>query len=218
MSLIVGISGFIGSGKDTAADYLVNHYDFHRDSFASALKDVCAAVFGWDRILIEGRDEGAREWRNQVDKWWAEKLNIPHFTPRYALQNIGTNLFREYFNNDIWILSLANKLRKTTSNTVITDCRYPNEIAAIREHKGIMIRVVRGYEPEWYFTAQAALNGDSMAQVRMEQEFSIHTSEWAWINSKFDYIVYNNGTITDLYDQVNSIVKHHLELNRPAST
>lgn len=212
MSLVIGISGFIGSGKDTAADYLVNRYDFHRDSFAATLKDVCAAVFGWDRILIEGRDASAREWRNQVDKWWAEKLGIPNFTPRFALQNIGTNLFRNYFNDNIWIHSLANKLRKTTENTVITDCRYPNEISAIRENNGIMIRVIRGNDPEWYFTAQSALQGDVMSQVRMEHDFKIHTSEWAWIDSRFDYIVYNNTSIDDLHSQINNIVKLHMKL------
>ena len=41
---IIGICGFIGSGKDTAADYLVNFHEFRRDSFASTLKDAVAAL------------------------------------------------------------------------------------------------------------------------------------------------------------------------------
>jgi len=43
--MIIGFVGFIGSGKDTAADYLVNFHGFRRDSFANTLKDAVAAVF-----------------------------------------------------------------------------------------------------------------------------------------------------------------------------
>jgi hypothetical protein len=53
--MIVGICGFIGSGKDTAADYLVNFHGFRRESFANTLKDAVSCVFGWDRTLLEGR-------------------------------------------------------------------------------------------------------------------------------------------------------------------
>jgi len=42
--MIIGICGFIGSGKDTIADYLVNLHHFRRESFASTLKDAVAQV------------------------------------------------------------------------------------------------------------------------------------------------------------------------------
>ena len=70
--MIIGICGFIGAGKDTAADYLVNFHSFRRDSFAATLKDSVAAVFGWNRELLEGRTKEAREWREQVDPRWAK--------------------------------------------------------------------------------------------------------------------------------------------------
>ena len=53
--MIIGVCGFIGSGKDTVADYLQNFHEFRRESFASTLKDAVAAVFGWDRTMLEGR-------------------------------------------------------------------------------------------------------------------------------------------------------------------
>ena len=65
--MIIGVCGFIGTGKDTIADYLVNIRQFRRESFANTLKDAVASVFGWDRELIEGRTRQAREWREQVD-------------------------------------------------------------------------------------------------------------------------------------------------------
>ena len=75
--MIIGICGFIGSGKDTAANYFVAQQGFKRDSFAGALKDAVATVFGWDRELLEGLTPEARAWREQVDLWWAKRLSMP---------------------------------------------------------------------------------------------------------------------------------------------
>ena len=116
--MIVGFVGLIGAGKDTAADYLVNYHQFRRDSFAGALKDAVAAVFGWDRILLEGRTKQAREWREQVDPWWANRLNMPNLTPRWILQYWGTEVCRTGFSNDIWIAALENKLRNSKDDIV----------------------------------------------------------------------------------------------------
>ena len=126
--MIIGFCGLIGSGKDTAADYLVNFHGFKRESFANTLKDAVAAVFGWDRELLEGRTNSAREWREQIDPWWSERLDMPNLTPRLVLQLWGTEVCRRAFHDDIWIASVENKLRKTKDNIVITDCRFPNEI------------------------------------------------------------------------------------------
>ena len=89
MPSIIGITGTVGSGKDTIADYLQNIHQFRRESFAHTLKDAVAAVFGWDRELLEGRTRESREWREQVDPWWTARLNIP-VTPRLVLQVWGT--------------------------------------------------------------------------------------------------------------------------------
>lgn len=125
--MIIGITGFIGSGKDTAADYLCTFHGFKRVSFAGTLKDAVAAVFGWDRDLLEGSTKMSREWREQVDEWWANRLDIPHLTPRWVLQQWGTEVCRNGFHNDIWVASVENKLRMTQDNIVITDCRFANE-------------------------------------------------------------------------------------------
>ena len=90
--MIIAICGLIGSGKDTTADYLVNIHQFRRDSFARTLKDAVAVVFGWDRELLEGRTKESRAWREQVDAWWATRLGIPDLTPRWVLQNWGTEV------------------------------------------------------------------------------------------------------------------------------
>jgi hypothetical protein len=202
--MIIGICGFIGSGKDTIADYLVNFHEFRRESFASTLKDACASVFGWDRTMLEGRTKAAREWREQVDPWWAERLDIPHLTPRWILQYWGTEVCRKGFHDDIWIASLENKLRNSADDVVISDCRFPNEIKSIKDAGGVIVWVKRGELPDWYNLAVDANNGSNVAANELKMK-KIHASETSWVGTKFDHIIDNNGSIDQLYQQIQTL-------------
>jgi hypothetical protein len=203
--MIIGICGFIGSGKDTVADYLVNFHEFRRESFASTLKDAVANVFGWDRTMLEGRTKEAREWREQVDPWWAARLSMPTLTPRWVLQYWGTEVCRKSFHDDIWIASLENKIRNSKDNVVISDCRFPNEILAIKNAGGTIVWVQRGQLPDGYEHAVEANTGSHIAINEMKLR-GIHASEWAWLGSNFDVIIDNNSTIDDLYKQAENLV------------
>ena len=214
--MIIGICGFIGSGKDTVADYLVNFHEFRRESFASTLKDAVAAVFGWDRTLLEGRTKEAREWREQVDPWWAERLAMPTLTPRWILQYWGTEVCRKAFHDDIWIASLENKIRNSKDNVVISDCRFPNEISSIRSAGGTIVWVQRGALPDWYDIAVAANQGHNYAVQDLKMR-KIHASETAWVGTDFDVIVDNNSSIDDLYNQAKLIVSNEIALT-PVNT
>jgi hypothetical protein len=207
--MIIGVCGLIGSGKDTIADYLVNFHEFRRESFANTLKDAVSAVFGWDRTMLEGRTKEAREWREQVDPWWAERLNMPNLTPRLMLQLWGTEVCRRGFHDDIWIASLENKLRTTKDNVVISDCRFPNEIKSIKDAGGMIVRVKRGVNPHWYTIAESANRGDSKAKEWLTNE-GIHASEYSWAGTKFDVVVDNDGSIDALYTQVKNLALDHL--------
>ena len=205
--MIIGVCGFIGSGKDTIADYLVNVHGFRRESFANTLKDAVAAVFGWDRVMLEGRTKEAREWREQIDPWWAERLNMPNLTPRWVLQYWGTEVCRRSFHDDIWIASVENKLRRTKDNIVISDCRFPNEIASIKSAGGVVLRVVRGPEPDWYNLAmEENLNGSEAAKFELIKR-KVHASETAWVGTDFDYTLDNNSTLDSLFNQVETVVQ-----------
>jgi hypothetical protein len=215
--MIIGVCGFIGSGKDTIADYLTNFHGFRRESFANSLKDAVAQVFGWDRTMLEGRTKQAREWREQVDPWWSARLS-QDITPRWVLQYWGTEVCRRGFHDDIWIASLENKLRNSTDDVVISDCRFPNEIKSIKDAGGIVVRVHRGPEPEWYDAAISMNKGDrgnmtwALSKSKIE-ELKIHASETAWVGTNFDAVLDNNGDIDDLFKQVKGLVS-----NLPAST
>lgn len=213
--MIVGFVGFIGSGKDTAADYLVNFHGFRRDSFANTLKDAVSAVFGWDRVLLEGRTKQAREWREQVDTWWAKRLNMPHLTPRWVLQYWGTEVCRGGFHDDIWIASLEHKLLSTSDDIVISDVRFPNEIEAIHRAGGKVIRIKRGPEPDWY---QDAVNVNAgrgnmswLISTDRLKKLGIHASETAWVGGPIDVTIENSGSIDDLYEAIKNQVSNPLD-------
>jgi hypothetical protein len=215
--MIIGVCGFIGSGKDTIADYLTNFHGFRRESFANSLKDAVSHVFGWDRTMLEGRTKQAREWREQVDPWWSERLNMPHLTPRWILQYWGTEVCRNGFHDDMWIASLENKLRNSKDDIVISDCRFPNEIKSIKNAGGIVIRVKRGDEPAWYEDAVNMNAGDRHMSYSISKErikkLGIHASETAWVGTKFDYVLDNDKTIDNLFAQVKDLVSNPLDAN-----
>ncbi len=209
--MIIGICGFIGSGKDTIADYLVNTHEFRRESFANTLKDAVSSVFGWDRDMVEGRTKQAREWREQPDEWWTNRLGTT-ITPRLVLQLWGTEVCRKGFHDDIWIASLENKLRHSTDDIVISDCRFPNEIKAIRDAGGKIVWVKRGELPEWYEWAVSVNKGEvanftwATSKHRLEKS-GIHASETAWAGTEFDAELDNNGSLAELFDQVEGLLQ-----------
>ena len=211
MSKIIGICGFMGSGKDTIADYLVNIHGFKRESFANSLKDAVAATFNWDREMLEGRSKQSRLWREQVDQWWAKRLDMPELTPRWVLQYFGTEVVRNRFHDDMWIASLENRLAQSTDYIVITDCRFPNELTAIRNAGGQCVRVKRGPEPNWYEFAEQFNKGPNqnfswaISRGRLEDE-GIHPSEYSWVGQKFDTVFENDSTLDSLYTKVETFL------------
>ena len=206
--MLIGLLGRIGSGKGTVADKLVETYGFRQDSYAATLKDITAQLFNWDRAMLTGDTIESRDSREQIDEWWSEKLGIPDFTPRLALQLIGTDVFRDNFHKDIWVLSVMARY-KDSDNVVISDVRFPNEVQAIRELGGRIIQVDRGEEPEWWTTAKIAAGGNTHAIEVMDKHHGIHASEWAWSAETPDELMYNNGTLEDLYGMVQLLANRY---------
>lgn len=204
--MIIGLVGSIGCGKGTAAEFLCKEYGFRQDSFAASLKDTCSAIFGWDRHLLEGDTVESRTWRDKVDEWWSVELGINNFTPRYALQTMGTDVIRGGFNQNIWFLSLKNRLRiDPATSVVISDVRFPNEIDFVRNNNGIIVRIVRGGDPSWFPYAISANTGDATAKIKMK-ELGIHYSEWAWAGSEIDYTIDNSSDIHNLHSSIRNLL------------
>lgn len=204
--MIFSLSGLINSGKDSIATYLIENFYFEKESFAGALKDAVASVFGWDRQMLEGASKISREWREQIDQWWASRLNIPHLTPRWVLQNWGTEVFRMHFHDDIWIASLENKLQHRDKHIVITDTRFPNELNMIRNQPdSLLIRVKRGDDPDWFPIAVKANQGDEYATKELVDR-NIHASEYKWAGHDFDVVIHNDNTLDHLFKDVDYVI------------
>lgn len=204
--MIISITGLIGSGKSTVAEYLVSQHGFKEESFASSLKDAISVIFNWDRELLEGKTKESREWREQVDPWWSKRLHMSKLTPRWILQYWGTEVCRYGFQSEIWVASLENKLKDLNSNVVISDSRFRNEFNSLKKSGAHLIKVTRGDDPEWVADALAAKKGDHQAIARIHQ-LGIHESERAWIDTNFDAILDNNGTTEELYKQIDDLLK-----------
>ena len=100
--MIIGLVGFIGSGKGTVGDILVNEYAFKQVAFADPLKDAVASIFQWSRHMLEGDTPESREWREKVDPWWTQRLGY-EVSPRLILQRMGTEATRNAIADNIWI-------------------------------------------------------------------------------------------------------------------
>ena len=185
--MLIGIVGLIGSGKGTVADRLVEKHGYVKDSFAKSLKDAVAAMFNWDRNMLEGDTTSSRHWREQPDKFWSERLGKP-VTPRWVLQHFGTEVMRGQMYDGIWLDSCMGRYKG--QNTVIADTRFVNEIKTIKEHGGIIVCVKRG---------------DLPSQKEM-QDTGAHRSEWDWLESDFDIIIENNGTKEELFQKVDELI------------
>lgn len=205
--MIIGLVGWIGSGKNTVADILSSQHEYKKDSFAAPLKDATANIFNWPRKTLEGDTDHSRHFRECVDPYWANKLGIKNFTPRLALQIVGTELFREHFHPKIWLDSLEHRyIASGQKPTIITDCRFRNELAFVKQMGGFTIRVKRGDDPHWTELAKQAQQGDEFS-IQQLSDIGIHASEWDHTGVLVDFIIENNGTLEQLTDKVNSVVK-----------
>lgn len=204
--MLIGVVGFIGSGKGTVGDIL-EQKGYIKDSFAKPLKDAVSCMFGWPRDLLEGDTEVSRKWREEPDVYWSEKFDR-EFTPREALQLMGTEAGRDVFHKDIWVISLLNRAKGR--DVVVTDVRFKNEIDYIQENGGYVVRIIRGPEPEWYNTALEVNTLDSsfFNEKHYALQDEVHRSEWDWIGSHFDYTIHNEGTLQDLGFAVEKMLQY----------
>lgn len=214
MTSIIGVCGLIGSGKNTVAEYLQEKHGYVPVSFAHVLKDACSSLFGWDREMLEGRTEESRIQREITDKFWSDRLNIPNFSPRYAFQYIGTEVMRNNFHPDVWVFAAERKIMNY-DKVVVSDVRFPNEIAMLKRNGGNIWRVKRGHDPEW-FDISAVWNrkllsnesGVTLNLIReIMQQYGVHESEWIWTGFEFDEVLDNEKDLSYLYSLVEDRLK-----------
>jgi len=198
--MIIGICGLIGSGKGTVGDILVEQ-GYKKVSFADKLKDGVATIFDWDRSMLEGDTDESRTWREQPDEFWSNETKM-EVTPRLVLQLFGTDCLRNGFYDGVWVSLLKKHILDNPGDYVIPDVRFRNEQNMIRELGGKVWQVKRGKDPEWF--TRAIFDNNNPETSNLMNGFDIHESEYKWIdvNTRFDSILHNEGTIAELKDLV----------------
>lgn len=207
--MVVGISGKIGSGKDTVGSILQdysddNAEDYQIKKFATKLKEIAALLIGCDVSDFEDREFKEKplgiDWivhwykdnkgKKSLTKTALEAVNHPDaattgqdmLTPRRLLQLLGTEAGRNIIHPNIWVNALFADY-DLDSNWIITDVRFPNEAQVIKDKGGILIRVERpGIESH--------CGGQHLSETSLDAY------------DKFDYVIENDGTIQDLIDKV----------------
>lgn len=201
---LIGLCGFANSGKSTAAEFLVREHGFTRLSFAQAVKDITAILFGWDRTRLEGNTPQDRAWREQPDSYWTPRMNRP-WTPRYAMQFVGTDLCRQHVHSDIWAEQVLARIHHLgpTAKVVIDDVRFLNELYLLRR-AGAQVAVIQRRQPDGtYFPSQehAALWAHAPQSPR-DVQTSLHQSEWNWLcvpDIKDLPVIQNEGSYDQFY-------------------
>lgn len=178
--MIIGISGKAGSGKDTAAKMLevlyanpnISYEDFANRKyknfadiqvihFADILKETVQALFGigeWETGTQEGK---------KVTISWIGK------TVRELLQEVGQGL-RDAIDPNLWIKALfANT--EDWSNYIIADVRYSNELEAIKERDGVLIRIDRNGAGAGNHSSETALDDYNDWDVHIENNGSLES-------------------------------------------
>ena len=132
---LIGLTGKAESGKDTAADYLVNkNENWIKTAFAKPLKDLCINYLGLTYDDVYTHDGKAK-----FNDFWG-------MTNREILQKVGTDAFRNGFHKNTWtkIMELQiNKLLNEGKNVVVSDCRFDNEAELIYKLGGVVFNIER---------------------------------------------------------------------------
>lgn len=224
MADIIALMGSKGAGKDTVAKFIKkNNKKYDKViimSFADSLKDAVSAIFNFRRDYLEGVTKVSREWRETELPYLSKVMNRP-VTPRYLLQQIGTNILRKYLYNDLWVDSLLVKIRakeeiaKSSGQKylyVITDCRFKNEIYKLMnsDHRVKFAEIDRRNRNTYVYNWAFKYNNTKNIFIRaycLYKLRNVHRSEWDWIGVvKEPILLYNIGNLKNLEGLVKSLI------------
>ena len=202
---IIGVSGKIGSGKDTFAELLAEQLvgKVERHALADKLRLITEIVSG---VRMTTTHEVNKPFCNEIRNYTQDQKNI--FIKQFnktigeILQLVGTDLFRDNYDTDIWVKSFFNEeLYEKLNNgkiIIIPDVRFTNEADYIIQEGGYLIR----------------LEGDPKGVRENSLRDLNHISETNLDNyTKFDKVIYNDKKdINILKGIVNNLIIE-LELN-----
>lgn len=180
--MIIGISGFARSGKDTVANFLVEKHGFTKLSFADPIREALIRlnpnvdVLGTPGVPLS----------SVLPSMGWENLKDASSQVRGLLQRMGTEVGREMFGENFWVDYAMKTIQELDTDVVIPDVRFLNEVYAIRSWNGMVWKVSR---PE-----VTAVNSH-----KSETELSSFTG--------YDVIIENTSTKEDLFSELTPLVE-----------
>lgn len=175
--LIIGLSGYSRSGKNSAAEALVQ-YGWRQAGFADKLREFLLAV---DPVIPGPYGTGNLRLSRLIKDvgWEYAKDHYPEV--RALLQRTGTDAGRKLLGSNVWVDALFRD-EVSAPALVITDVRFPNEAQQVADRGGVTIRIERP--------------GVGPARDRMGR---VHESETALDDWVFDHTLANDGSVRDLH-------------------
>ncbi len=206
MKNLIGISGKIGSGKDTVAAMIQELYpQYEVKKFAGKLKDIASILTGIPVEKFEDQEfkktDLGKEWSYVYpDQYYDDGESVMVcMSVRQLLQKLGTDALRDNLHENVWVNALmadyvekpvnvlegeGYRLEDTLPNWIITDTRFPNEAKVIEEKGGILLRVERS-----------------------TCNLGTHPSETALDDFPFEHVIFNNGSMDDLRNEVKKFLE-----------
>lgn len=135
---IIALCGRKRSGKDTAARAL-SCFGFKSIAFAEPLKQMLVSF-----LIAIGMDAAGARW-HVYDSPRDQPLEFLNGrTVRHALQTLGTEWGRNLIHTDLWRDATIRAIKMASERRfVVTDLRFPNEAAALKELGAIILRIDR---------------------------------------------------------------------------
>jgi hypothetical protein len=155
--MIIGLTGYAQSGKDTVANILVEHYGYQRVAFADPIRDL---LYEANPMLKEGyRVQGL------VDVYGWDRVKVDYPEARDLLQRLGVGA-RKTFGDMFWVQQALKQVH-FEGNFVITDVRFPNEAKAILEYDNAQIWRIRrvGFDAVNAHVSESAMDGEKVDQI-----------------------------------------------------
>lgn len=131
--MIIGLTGYAQSGKDSVAKTLVEHYGFTRLAFADKIRDM---LYDLNPLVKDGfRLQGV------VDAYGWDQAKVLFPEIRTGLQKLGVSA-RTHLDADVWVVAVLRQM-SDEENYVITDVRFTNEAVIIKQAQGELWRIKR---------------------------------------------------------------------------
>ena len=178
--MIIGLSGYARSGKDTVANYLVEKYGFVKISFADPMRE---ALYRLNPRIDVAEMHGV-SLATAVDGLGWENLKADSPDVRPLMQRMGTEVGRQMFGENFWV-EQAMKLAAKHENVVLADVRFKNEADAVLAADGALWRVSRaGFEAvnahisehdldDYHFTSHI-VNDKTVEALYSTVDFAMH--------------------------------------------